>query len=122
MANAGVEIRGDSFDGPGAAQVTIGVVVGLIAGKTLGITGAAWLSVRTGLGRLPEGATWPMVAGIALIAGIGFTVALFITELAFDPGGLQDAAKIGVLAASTLAALLGAAILHRACRPAPAEE
>ncbi len=63
LANAVVELRGDAFDGPGAAKVTIGVVIGLVAGKTLGITGAAWLSVRIGLGRLPEGATWPMVAG-----------------------------------------------------------
>ena len=66
----------------------------------------------------PRKCTWPMVAGIALIAGIGFTVALFITELAFDPGALQDAAKIGVLAASTLAAVLGAAVLRQACRSA----
>lgn len=117
LANAGVELRGDSFDGPATATVTAGVVVGLVAGKVLGITAAAWLAVRTGLGRLPEGATWPMVAGVASIAGIGFTVALFIAELAFDPGSLQDAAKIGVLGASTLAAIVGAGVLHRACRP-----
>ena len=116
LANAGVEIRGDSFDGAGAAQVTLGVIVGLVIGKTLGITAAAWLAVRTGLGRLPEGATWPMVAGIAAIGGIGFTVALFIAELAFVSGPLQDAAKIGVLVASTLAAALGAVVLSRACR------
>ena len=118
LANAGVELRANAFDGPGAAKISIGVVIGLVAGKTLGITAAAWLAVRTGIGRLPEGATWPMVAGIALIAGIGFTVALFITELAFDPGALQDAAKIGVLAASTLAAALGATVLRQACRSA----
>lgn len=116
LANAGVELRGDSFDGPGTAKVAAGVGIGLVVGKTLGITAAAWLAVRTGLGRLPEGATWPMVAGIAAIAGIGFTVALFIAELAFDSGALQDAAKIGVLGASTLAAVVGAIVLRRACR------
>ena len=116
LANAGVELRGDSFDGPGAAKVTAGVVVGLVVGKAVGITAAAWLAVRTGLGRLPEGATWPMVAGVAAVAGIGFTVALFVAELAFEPGAVQDAAKIGVLGASTLAAALGATLLWRACR------
>jgi len=116
LANAGVELRGDAFAGSGAVEVTVGVVVGLVAGKTLGITAAAWLAVRTGLGRLPEGTTWPMVAGVAGVAGIGFTVALFIAELAFVPGPLQDAAKIGVLCASTLAAVMGAAVLRRACR------
>ena len=121
LANAGVELRGSAFDDAGAARITAGVAIGLVAGKALGITGAAWLAVRTGLGRLPEGATWPMVAGIGAIGGIGFTVALFIAELAFDPGGLQDAAKIGVLGGSTLAALVGAAILRRACRSAAVE-
>jgi len=116
LANAGVELGGDSFAGPGAARATVGVVLGLVAGKTLGITAAAWLAVRTGLGRLPEGATWPMVAGVAALGGIGFTVALFIAELAFAPGPLQDAAKIGVLSASALAAALGATMLRRACR------
>lgn len=117
LANAGVELRTDSFDRPGAARVTAAVVVGLWAGKALGITGAAWLAVRTGLGRLPEGATWPMVMGIAGIAGTGFTVALFIADLAFEPGPLESAAKIGVLFASTLAAAIGAVVLRRACRP-----
>jgi len=116
LANAGVELRSDSFDRPGAAKVTLGVVVGLVAGKTLGITGAAWLAVRSGLGRLPEGSTWPMVAGMATIAGIGFTVALFVAELAFVPGPLQDAAKIGVLGASIVAAVIGAAVVRYACR------
>ena len=121
LANAGVELRADSFDAPGSAAVTAGVVLGLVAGKTLGITGAAWLAVRTGAARLPEGATWPMVAGIGAIGGIGFTVALFIAELAFLEGSLRDAAKIGVLTASTLAAAVGAAVLWRACRDAPVE-
>jgi NhaA family Na+:H+ antiporter len=116
LANAGVSISAGSFATPGTGAVTVGVMVGLVVGKTVGITAAAWLAVRSGLGRLPEGATWPMVAGIAIVAGIGFTVSLFIAELAFAAGSLQDAAKVGVLAASTVAAVLGLIVLSRACR------
>ncbi|MGI9022752.1 MAG: Na+/H+ antiporter NhaA [Acidimicrobiales bacterium] len=116
LANAGVAIRGESFDAPGAATVTIGVMLGLVVGKIVGITAAAWLTVRSGLGRLPDGATWPMVAGIAAVAGIGFTVSLFMSELALDSPALQDAAKIGVLGASALAAAVGTLVLWRASR------
>jgi len=99
------------------------VVVGLVVGKVVGISAASWVAVRTGLGRLPEGASWPMVVGIAATGGIGFTVSLFITELAFVPGPLQESAKIGVLGASTLAAVVGIVVLLRACsrsEPSPA--
>ena len=119
LANAGVQIRAGVFDELGAAAVAGGIALGLVCGKAAGITAAAWLAVRTGLGRLPEGATWPMVAGVATLGGIGFTVSLFIAELAFVPGALQDAAKLGVLGASTLAAVVGAAVLMRATRPGP---
>ena len=80
-------------------------------GKTLGITGAAWLGVRLGVARLPEGANWKMMFGIAAVAGIGFTVSLFITGLAFDDADLVTDAKVGILVASLLAGLLGAALL-----------
>ncbi len=120
LANAGVAITSRSFEAPGAASVAVGVVVGLVVGKVVGISAASWLAVRTGLGRLPEGASWPMVVGIAATGGIGFTVSLFIAELAFDPGPLQESAKIGVLGASTLAAIVGIVVLLRACsRPEP---
>lgn len=113
LANAGVRIRAATFHAPGAARLAAGVATGLVVGKVAGITGAAWLAVRTGAGRLPEGITWPMMAAVATVAGIGFTVSLFITELAFDAGPLQDAAKLGVLGASTVAAALGALALSR---------
>ena len=116
LANAGISIRAKSFHAPGALAVSAGVVVGLVVGKAVGITAATWLAVRTGLGRLPEGATWPMVAGIATVGGIGFTVSLFVAELAFNAGELQDAAKLGVLGGSSLAAVVGALALVRACR------
>lgn len=117
LANAGVAIRGDAFETTGAAAVTLGVILGLVVGKTVGITGAAWLGTRLGIARLPEGASWTMMVAIAAVAGIGFTVSLFVAELAFEGGPLQDAAKMGVLAASTLAAVIGGVALRRACRP-----
>ena len=116
LANAGVAIRADAFDAPGAVAVTGGVMLGLVVGKTLGVAGAAWLAARLGVARLPEGATWPMMVAIAAVAGIGFTVSLFVAELAYETGSLQDAAKLGVLAASTVAAMIGAVALSRACR------
>ncbi len=118
LANAGVEIKADAFDASGAAAVTGGVMLGLMLGKTLGIAGAAWLAARLGVARLPEGATWGMMVAIASIAGIGFTVSLFVAELAFPSGALQDSAKVGVLAASLVAAIIGGLGLRRACRPA----
>ena len=120
LANAGVVIRADSFEAAGASAVSFGIMLGLVVGKTLGIAGAGWLAARAGIARLPEGATWPMMIAIAAVAGIGFTVSLFVAELAFDAGPLQDAAKIGVLAASTVAAIFGGVALRRACRPRPA--
>ncbi len=116
LANAGVSIKADAFEGAGAAAVTAGIMLGLVVGKTLGITGAAWLGVRLGIARLPEGANWKMMFGIAAVAGIGFTVSLFVAELAFTDGALRDAAKIGVLAASAVAAVIGGIALSRACR------
>ena len=117
LANAGVAIKSESFDAVGATAVSFGVVVGLVLGKTLGIAGAAWLAARLGFARLPEGANWPMIVAISTVAGIGFTVSLFIAELAFEAGPIQDAAKIGVLGASTVAAVVGGLALRRACRP-----
>ncbi len=116
LANAGVVVAARSFDADGAAAVAAGVVLGLVAGKALGITGAAWLASRTGLGRLPEGATWPMMAGIAVVGGVGFTVSLFVAGLAFPAGPVQDAAKLGVLAGSTVAAVTGGVLLARWAR------
>jgi NhaA family Na+:H+ antiporter len=116
LANAGVSIKADAFDTAGSAAVSAGIILGLVLGKTLGITGAAWLGTRLGVARLPDGANWLMMFAIAAVAGIGFTVSLFVAELAFAGGALQDAAKLGVLAASTVAAIIGGVALSRACR------
>ena len=121
LANAGVELTSSALDSPGTAGVAAGIAVGLVAGKTLGVTGATWLAVRTGVGRLPEESTWLQVIGIACIAGIGFTVSLFVTELAFEPGSpLATAAKLGVLTGSCVAAVIGAVLLAQRARAATA--
>ena len=122
LANAGVSVKASSFDAPGVVGVITGVVLGLVVGKLAGITAATWLAVRSGLGRLPFGATWPTLGGVAALGGIGFTVSLFIAELAYEPGPLQDGAKIGVLAGSVIAALLGTLVLLRARRNPDEEE
>ena len=86
-------------------------------GKTVGIAGATWGAVRLGWADLPSGATWRQLLGVAALGGIGFTVSLFITALAFEDPVRVDEAKVGVLAASVLATLL-ASVLLRADRPA----
>ena len=112
LANAGVVISSDSIADAAASPVTHGIVVGLVVGKAVGIFGFTWLACRLGIGALPDGARWPQVAGIAVLGGIGFTVSLFVSNLAFRATpALADDAKIGVLAASVIAALAGTAIL-----------
>jgi len=116
LANAGVAVSFGALDGHGALPVALGVGTGLVAGKAAGITGATWLAVRSGMGPLPEGATWPMVFAISVVAGIGFTVSLFVTDLAFAAPQLRDAAKLGILGSFIVAALGGILLLARACR------
>jgi NhaA family Na+:H+ antiporter len=98
--------------------VTIGIVLGLVVGKQLGVTVFAWLATRLGLASLPAGVSWRQVYGAGWLAGIGFTMSLFIADLAFaDPARLA-AAKLGVLVASLVAGTVGVVLLMR--RPAPA--
>jgi NhaA family Na+:H+ antiporter len=117
LANAGIAVSKDTLADAAASRVTLGVVIGLVAGKTIGVAGAIFLAERTGLGRLPDGVTPRHMLGMAMTAGIGFTVSLFITGLAFSEPELTDQAKLGVLLASTIAAALGALVLSR--RPEP---
>jgi NhaA family Na+:H+ antiporter len=116
LANAGVRLSMDDIGAAASSPVVLGIVAGLVVGKLVGITGAAWLSVRLGIGELPEGLGWRHVIGCGAVAGIGFTVALFISSLAFDSVEIADEAKIGILVASVIAACLGALLLRRAER------
>jgi NhaA family Na+:H+ antiporter len=112
LANAGIDLRGGTLADTLGSPVTIGIAVGLVAGKTVGVLGASWLAVVLGFGRLPPGSHWGLLTGLASLAGIGFTVSLFIAGLAF-PGSeaLEADAKVGILGGSIVAAGLGAAIL-----------
>jgi Na+:H+ antiporter, NhaA family len=112
FGNAGVALGGNPAGLIGT--VSIGAGLGLLIGKPIGVAGGAWLAVRTGLTRLPEGVSWPGVIGVGLLAGIGFTMSLFVANLAFGLTPELDQAKIGVLAASVVAALLGLGFLFRA--------
>ncbi len=113
LANAGVVLSG-AFDAPGAGQLAVAVGVGLVIGKLVGVAGATWLALRLRVGVLPEGMGAGHVLGIAAMAGIGFTVSLFVVELAYlQAPPLAAGAKIGVLVASVTAAALGAALLYR---------
>lgn len=107
LANAGVSLDGVDL-GKGSAQgVLLGVAVALIVGKPLGIVSVSWCAVRLGWCKLPPGVTWGGVCLIGLLAGIGFTMSIFIATLAFADANLLGAAKLGVLLASALAAVSG---------------
>ena len=112
LANAGVRLSGDAVAGLVDDPVTMGVALGLVVGKTVGVLGAAFLAVQLGLGRLPPGTTWRHVFGLAVCAGIGFTVALFVTSISLTDPALADSAKVGILAGSAVAGLAGFALLR----------
>ena len=106
LANAGVSVSGARLDGGGATAL-VGVVVGLVLGKPIGVMVFSWLAVRIGAAALPKGIRWSAVLVVGLVAGIGFTMALFIASLAFPSGPLIDSAKLGILGASAIAAVIG---------------
>lgn len=117
LANAGVSIAGNPLGDELALGIFAGVTLGLVFGKPLGILGASWLASRLGLVTLPAGVTWPGFTVIAALAGIGFTMSIFIGDLAFDEDSLLAAVKLGVLAASAIAALLGLVLGALLLRP-----
>jgi Na+:H+ antiporter, NhaA family len=111
LFNAGVNLGsgvGEALRSP----VATGVLLGLVVGKVVGITGAVWLVLRLKLSRLPEQVTLRQVAGVALLAGIGFTMSIFVAGLAFQDAALESAAKVGILAASAVAGVLGYLVLR----------
>jgi len=117
FANAGVVLAGI---GPSdlLTPLPLGVALGLFAGKQLGIMGAVYLMVRLGLARLPHGANWGHIYGVACLAGIGFTMSLFIGSLSFADAALMNQVRLGVLTGSLASALLGYGVL-RLVRPRP---
>jgi len=112
LANAGVTVSGDALSGLATDPVVLGVVVGLVLGKTIGIFTASALAVKLRVSQLPPGTSWSHVFGLAVCGGIGFTVALFVASLSFVDPTLTDSAKIGILAGSLIAGIAGFTILR----------
>jgi NhaA family Na+:H+ antiporter len=112
LANAGVSLSGSHLKTALHSPVTIGIALALVVGNAVGITAASTIALRTGLGVLPGRVRYSHLFGGAVLAGIGFTIALFITDLAFADPALRDDAKIGILSGSLIAALLGAWVLR----------
>ncbi|WP_307796846.1 Na+/H+ antiporter NhaA [Williamsia soli] len=112
LANAGVALNADALSAASSSSVTIGIIVALVVGNGVGISIAAGLALKFGLGYLPGQVRYGHLIGGAVLAGIGFTISLFITDLAFDDPVLQQDAKIGVLVGSAIAAILGSVLLR----------
>ena len=115
LSNAGVRIEGDFFAAL-THPVTIGIVLGLVIGKQVGVSLFSWAAVRFGIAALPYGVTWLQFYGVALLGGIGFTMSLFITNLAFTTQALSTEAKIGILLGSAISGVIGYLVLLRADR------
>jgi Na+:H+ antiporter, NhaA family len=116
LCNAGVSLGGGVAPEL-SVPVALGVVCGLVLGKQLGVMGASWLAVRSGWASLPEGVTFGQLYGVSCLAGIGFTMSLFITDLAFTDAALIASAKVGILVASSLAGVLGYLAVRGSLRP-----
>ncbi|WP_065261034.1 Na+/H+ antiporter NhaA [Pseudomonas bananamidigenes] len=117
FANAGLSLNGvtaESF----THHVPMGIAVGLLLGKTIGVFGLTWLTVKTGIAALPQNANWGQVLGVAILCGIGFTMSLFVGSLAFVPGASEYAGmdRMGILTGSVFAALIGYAVTLAASR------
>jgi NhaA family Na+:H+ antiporter len=119
LANAGVDFRGVNIVDSLTAPVALGVATGLIVGKPLGIWVATLIAVRLRLGILPAGMSLRHLFGLGVIAGIGFTVSLFVAGLAYEDPLLRELAKVGIFAGSLVSGLLGALILSRGDRGRP---
>jgi NhaA family Na+:H+ antiporter len=124
FANTGIALDGLSLDAF-MAPVPVGIALGLFVGKQVGVFGFAWLAVQTGLARMPHGVRWLDLYGVSVLCGIGFTMSLFISSLAFEQGGpdvmVED--RVGILAGSLVSAVIGYLILRLSLRgrAAPAE-
>jgi len=115
FANAGVSFSGMSISAI-TSPVTVGIVAGLVLGKQVGVMGATWLVVKTGIAKLPHGANWAHIYGLSALAGIGFTMSLFIGGLSYTDPLLMNEVRLGVLVASAISAVIGYAVLMAVSR------
>ena len=116
LANAGVDLRGGALGDAAGSGLAWAVVGGLVVGKLLGIAGATFVGLRLGWSSLPEHVSRAQIWGVAALGGIGFTVSLFIAQLAFADPATVATAKIGILAGSVISGVLGVALLARGGR------
>lgn len=116
LANAGVALDFSSISSGGLSPVTLGIVLGLLIGKPAGIFIFSFISIKMKLAARPTGVTWTQMASISILGGIGFTMSIFINNLAFSSGSLIDIGKISILIASASAALLGLLAMRVSCR------
>ncbi|MDG1231155.1 MAG: Na+/H+ antiporter NhaA, partial [Pseudomonadales bacterium] len=115
LANAGVVIAED-FGAVLTSSIAVGIVAGLVIGKPLGIFVFAWLSVKLKVAELPEGVTFTQIGAVGMLAGVGFTMALFISTLAWADASIIETAKTGVLLGSLVSALIGSFLLYLTTR------
>lgn len=118
FANAGVNLAGFSL-GALLAPLPLGIMLGLFVGKQIGVVGLAWVAVKSGIAKMPDGVNWTHIYGAALLAGIGFTMSLFIGNLAFSDPEQAAGVRLGVLSGSILSGVLGYIILRYVAQPAP---
>lgn len=117
LANAGVPLAGVTIESLGQ-PVSLGIILGLVFGKPIGVFTLSWAAIRIGLAERPTGASWAQILGVGVLAGIGFTMSLFIGMLAFPQPEYAAAIRLGVLVASLVAGVTGYLILRRASAPA----
>jgi NhaA family Na+:H+ antiporter len=110
FANAGVALQGQVGDAI-SGSLGLGIILGLVVGKAVGITLFSWLGYKLNLASLPDQLRWSQIIGLSFMAGIGFTMSLFITNLAFDSMAFREVSKISILTASLIAAILGVVVL-----------
>lgn len=117
LLNAGIDLSAIDLSAA-LGPVPLGVAIGLLVGKTVGVALGAWACTRFAGSRLPAGVTWPQVIAVSMIAGIGFTMSIFIASLAFEGAGAHhfNEAKLGIVAGSLASALIGTVILRRVLR------
>jgi NhaA family Na+:H+ antiporter len=114
LANAGVVLHGDRIGEMFSNTITLGVLVGLSVGKFVGVVGFCWAATKFGIATLPAGINWRQIAGVGCLAGVGFTMSLFITTLAFEDAAFVDNAKLGIFAASIISGVAGYIVLRMA--------
>jgi NhaA family Na+:H+ antiporter len=121
FSNSGIPLHAGFVKDILSSNITLGVLLGLVVGKFIGVLVFCWVAVKMKIAALPHGVSWKQIIGVALLAGIGFTMSLFITTLAFTDAQLITAAKLGIFTASIISGVLGYFVLKKATIPKPSE-